>query len=199
MAPAKKQTRPKPPKAVTPNPIPTVLLRVFQLEIANQCEFGLRAAGDLFHGRDPWYAAQNLLGAVGNISKALWGPNLATRKARKPLRDSLAVTEPNVLETGNVRNHWEHFDERLDEWWRDSTQHNYVDRNIGPVPAGQMAPGSTPVDVFRNFDTATGELAFWGDTFNVPAMVRELDRLYLTAKAESAKPHSDRQPPGAQA
>ena len=193
----RKGPTPKKSKANTPNPIPLMLLRVFQGQIASQCEFALKAAEDLLNLQDPWYAAQNLLGAVGNISKALWGVNPTAEKAREPLRDSLGVTEDCVLRVRNVRNHWEHLDERLDEWWRDSVTHNYIDRNIAPGPViGTMigGPGAAAInqlDVFRNFNSAAGELTFWGDTFDVPAIVEELQRLYPMAKAESDKPHWD--------
>ena len=195
MAAAKKRSTSKKGKAATPSPIPIRLLRLFQEQIAHQCGFALRAADDLINQRDTWYSAQNLLVAVGNISKALWGTNTTTEILRKPLRDSLGVGEESALKVRDIRNHWEHFDERLDEWWRDSPAHFYIDRNIGsgPIIGGLVGgPGVAtikPLDVFSNYDSAAGELTFWGDTFSVPAIVAELEHLHLVAKAESDKPH----------
>ncbi len=186
-----------PTKRAAP-PIPAMglmLLRVFQRQIADQCEFALTAADDMTAMRNPWYAAQNLLAAVANISKALWGQTSTHEKHRKPLRDSLGVIEPSALRVRTMRNHWEHFDERLDEWWRDSPTHYIIDSNIAPGPmiggmiGGPGAASINQLDVFRNFNSATGELTFWGDTFSVPAIVQELQRLYPVAKAEGDKPH----------
>jgi hypothetical protein len=56
-----------------------MLLRVFQRQVAFQCEAVIFAAEDLQQALSigassrAWVAIENLLGAAANLSKALWG------------------------------------------------------------------------------------------------------------------------------
>lgn len=100
-----------------------LLLRTFQNQVKIQCEFVLRAAVSVDeavrNGNTPeaFYGIQNLLNAAANIRKALWGSNQKIAADRKPLRDSLNTDERSVLFTKTIiRNHNEHFDERIDRW-----------------------------------------------------------------------------------
>jgi len=81
-----------------------------------------------------------------------------------------------------MRNHFEHFDERLDRWWEQSSHHGYVDRNIGMVTAG-----IEEINVFRNYFPETGELVFWGDKFNLKAIHDVLFDLYPRLQEEVQK------------
>jgi hypothetical protein len=179
-----------------------MLLRIFQSQVRDQCMFllmsaeaankamqNLGAAGpriapdasDLL-----WFSLQNLLTAAANISKALWGSGGKSAEARRALRESLGVPDDSPLRETILRNHYEHFDERLDKWWQESTNHNYADRNIGPPT---MIGGIQSTDNFRTFDPATNIAAFWGDEFNTLALVEAANELYPVAHREASKPH----------
>ena len=54
---------------------------------------------------------------------------------RKELRESVEVTDKSQLHNVGMRNNFEHFDERLDRWWNDSSRHNYTDLNVMPRAA----------------------------------------------------------------
>jgi len=71
------------------------------------------ATGDHTHA---WIAIQNILGAAANISKALWGAGGRHSEEREPLRASLQVDDTSPLRDVATRNHFEHYDERLDKW-----------------------------------------------------------------------------------
>ena len=58
-----------------------------------------------------------------------------------------------------MRNNFEHFDERLDRWWKQSARHNNVDMNIGPKDT--MIKGVDDIDMFRQFDPGTADITFW--------------------------------------
>jgi len=58
-----------------------------------------------------------------------------------------------------MRNSFEHFDERLDDWYATSTGRNHLDYMIG---APSMISGMADTDMFRVFDPSTAELVFWG-------------------------------------
>jgi hypothetical protein len=173
----------------------TFLLRTFQRQVELQCRFMLAAADELntaLAGRSKiehvFYALQNLLNASANISKALWGARGKLAKERKPLRDSIGIADDSPLRDVNMRNNFEHFDERLDRWWAQSEQHNFVDMSVGPP---NMIMGTDDLDRFRMFDPATGNMTFWGEQFNIQAIVNEVNRIFPTLHLEASKPHWD--------
>jgi len=169
------------------------LLRAFQSQIEEQCRFGLIAFDDaktMPPGTQFWYGMQNLLVAAGNLSKAFWGQGGRLAKNREPLRASLQVEDSSPLRETTMRNHWEHFDERLDVWDATSTMHNYLDHNVGPMHLYAQEMGGMPdeIDVFRHFDDTTGVLQFWGDQFALIPIVDEMARIFPIAQAEASKP-----------
>jgi hypothetical protein len=169
-----------------------ILLRTFQHQIKVQCEFVLQAATSVDeairnnNGSAAFYGIQNLLNAAANIRKALWGSNEKIAADRKPLRDSLKTDEHSVLFTRTIiRNHNEHFDERLDRWWLESKQKNFLDMITGPR---NRIAGFEEIDRFRWYDPITGDVLFWGDAFNLRELVDEIKRLYPLAAQEASKP-----------
>ena len=86
-----------------------------------------------------------------------------------------------------MRNHFEHFDERLDKWWLKSKRHNYADLNIGPK--GHSIAGLETVELFRLFDPTTTDIIFWGEEFNVGDIAREVRRILPIVMEEAGKPH----------
>jgi hypothetical protein len=165
-----------------------LLVYVFQLQVLSQCNFFLIAAQDYDAWRarseltastdlgPVWFGIQSMVTAAANISKALWGQGGKLAEQRKVLRDSIGVDESSPLNDLRMRNHFEHFDERLDRWWQESERHNYSDANVGPAAVVETIPGDG-IDVFRRFDPETGELRFWGDTVDLSAIPAEVRRI----------------------
>lgn len=172
-----------------------MLLRVFQRQVEFQLGALLNANGRLVSAlaQDDmppvWYAVEGLLTAAANASKALWGQGQAANDARRPLRESLGVADDSPLSARRMRNHFEHFDERLDEWWVKSPAHNIADMNL--MPSGAIV-GLDQLGMFRQLDPQTLELIFWGDTFNIPEIVGEALRILPIASREASKPHWER-------
>lgn len=171
-----------------------MLLRTFQNQVLLECKFALLAADDLSEAVNQhdttriFYAIQNFLNAVGNISKALWGQTGSRDKERRALRDSIGISDDSVLQHVNMRDNYEHFDERIDRWWQQSSRHNYADLNIG-TPS--MISSLEETDMFRTFDPQTGDVIFWGQSFNVPVLIDEITRILPTVAAEAGKPYSE--------
>jgi hypothetical protein len=181
----------------------SMLLRLFQEQVRGQCAAVIaadRTLTDALTGLkqgDPdqrnqamdtvWSAIQDVLTASANISKALWGSKGKKAVEREPLRASLGVSDPSVLQGVDMRNNFEHFDERIMDWWVDDPAHVYIDRNLGSMrwDDGTISAKRT----FRNYDPATGTLIFWGDTFDVHAIVEAASTLLITASREAQKPH----------
>ncbi len=159
-------------------------LRVFQQQVYLQCQFIMQSAQLLSDTDQTWFALQSLLNAAGNVSKALWGQGGKFSDQRRPLRESIGVDDSSPLKIVGMRNDWEHFDERIDEWWEVSENHNYIDRNIG---IGDV--GAKPIDTFRNWNPGRQELVFWGKAVNIRAIIEEVERIMPKLKIETSKPH----------
>jgi hypothetical protein len=133
-----------------------------------------------------WAPMQSFLTAVANISKALWGQSGRHATKRAALRASLGVTDPSPLAVTSMRNNFDHFDDRLDTWWTKSVSKNSVDFFVGDVASAIV--GVSTDEMFRSYDPATGDLVFWGDRYNIPTVVAEIERLMDAANREASKP-----------
>jgi hypothetical protein len=171
-----------------------MLLRLFQGQIKFQCDCAMIATSDLESALTKndvtatFSAIQALLGAAANISKALWGlrKTKSALAARLPLRASLQVLDNSPLNPRTMRDNYEHFDERLDKWWKDSKHHNIADMHLMPRAAIQ---GFENIERFRAFDPQTGDLTFWGDDLNLNEIITEIRRIHPIVIEESNKPH----------
>jgi hypothetical protein len=132
-----------------------------------------------------WASVQNCLTAVANISKACWGEDGKYRKERKPLRKSLGIKKDNPLKPLSKRNHFENFDEHVDQWFAASANRIHVDRIIGPA---SLIGGVSRIDMFRVFDPTTAEVVLWGQRYRMRAIMDEVRRLYPLARAQGDRP-----------
>jgi len=168
-----------------------MVLKIFQREVERQCKFAIIAVEQIKAGlanNDSdlvWYALQNLLVAIGNISKIFWPINRKYRKRGEELRRSLGIKDDSPLRPRKFRNHFEHFDERLEDWATSSKRHNFIDSNIGP---SNMIVGADPEDFLRNFDPTTWTLTFRGDKYELKPIIEIIYDLYPRVSAEANKP-----------
>lgn len=153
---------------------------VFVREVERQARFGLMAVADLnaalqAQGTDRvWCSIQNLLIAAGNVSKLLW-PAKTFEERGKALRQALSVSDDSPLAPRTFRNHFEHFDERLEEWAAAVGARNFVDSNIGPTG---MIAGPDPASFFRNLDTALMAVTFRGDSYLLRPIASALEEIH---------------------
>jgi len=170
-----------------------LLLRAHQIQIKHQCHAALNAseqANAALRARDQelfWASIQNFLTAMANISKACWGQRGRLSAERADLRNSLSIADDSPLASTDLRNHLEHYDERLDRWYRESVRRNYVDFVIGP--RARTLAGIDERDIFRFFDPETNEVIFWGEHYALQPLVDEIVRLLPIVTVESSKPH----------
>ena len=169
----------------------TMVLRIFQREVERQCKFALIAAEDLDKALRAqnadlvWFSIQALLVAAGDISKLLWPPNPRLSERGAELRASLSVSDDSPLQPRTFRNHWEHFDERLEMWATSSERHIFADSNIGPQ---NMISGLDPGDYLRNFDPENWIITFRGDKYELRPIVDAVVGLWKKSKIEAQKP-----------
>lgn len=109
-------------------------LQLFQSEVERQRDFAILALEDMEEakansdGKLFWYSVQNLLVAIGRISRLLWPPDSDRAEQRAELRESLGVDEDLPLNALTFVEHFEYFDERLGEWYESSENLRYFCR-----------------------------------------------------------------------
>jgi hypothetical protein len=151
------------------------LLNLLMSEIQRQCTFALVAYEDMKTSMKLmapgnkeqldrfWHAVPSFLIAVANISKILWpsnqkyeghSPDLSTREE---IRRLLHIDDSSVLKSPEFRNHFEHYDTRIEEWVRNMKDGLIVDSNVVP---SYLIAGYSKESIMRNFDPDTYELIF---------------------------------------
>lgn len=106
-------------------------------EIKTQCKFfnmaleNIRICLDNF-SRENWdllfYSLQNLLVSAALISKILWPIYDKYKNRGVELRKLLDIDNDSILKCRKVRDHFEHYDERIDQW--KATGGRYEDLSI---------------------------------------------------------------------
>lgn len=175
------------------------------LNRTNQCLFQLSAENTLSEETRQqteqneyqlWFAIQSFLISAANISKLLWGTKAGTnaetwakrKRERLQLRTSLGVADNSILKLSpEFRHHYEHFDERIEDWaQRSSACHVLVDDLIGSTAA---IGGLDSEDFMRSYDPATHRLSFRGETFEIVPVVEAINELLPIVIEVASKPH----------
>ena len=81
--------------------------------------------------------------------------------------------------------HFEHFDERLEEWYESSENLRYFDSYTEPL---DVLAETSPLDRFRGFDTEKNALIFHGDLYYLEPVIEAIERLRQKAETEAQKP-----------
>jgi hypothetical protein len=98
------------------------------------------------------------------------------------LRDSIGVTNDSPLRDPDLRNDWEHLDQRIEEWSAEGGPGGYVGRNIGRIETGD------PKRRFGHDDPDTGEVTFWQHSASVPALIEEAQNIRRRLEVAVATP-----------
>lgn len=156
---------------------------IFVREIDLQCGFGLKAAagiGDGLRSRDieaVFLACQELLDAAGCVSRIFWPSSDQSASRGDELQKLLGVASNSPLSSRAFRNHFEHFDERIEEWASSTSRHNFVDTGIFTPGA---VVGIDLGDTLRVLDPSTLRLTFRGEAFELRPLVSEIQRLRVS-------------------
>jgi hypothetical protein len=103
------------------------------------------------------------------------------------LKELLGIeTGAHLLRSRKLRNHLEHFDERLDDWSIASEDHDFVKEHIGPE--SQIAH-LAPKDRLRSFDPALAVFCFRGERFELGPLTKEISALKERAATTCFKLH----------
>jgi len=129
----------------------------------------------------------SLMTHASNVSKLFWpatpqrrsnesDTDFHSRCATMPkiarateLRNLLGLPEDgHALKSRKLRDHLEHFDERLDHWQTNSAKKNYFHDSIG---SREHLAGFEDVDIMRWFDPAKKRMLFRGESFDIQELV----------------------------
>jgi hypothetical protein len=159
-----------------------------------------------FHTAEVFRGLHSFLAHTSNMSRLLWPPVPGRRKqeseahfqarlAKFPrvsraneLRLLLGLgPDEHPLRSRQLRDHLEHFDERLDEWAATSSDHDFVLEHIGPeTEIGHLAPG----DRVRSFDPDLVVFCLRGERFDVGSLVRDIRQLKERAAGVAFRLHN---------
>ncbi|WP_313927525.1 hypothetical protein [Pseudoxanthomonas sp.] len=127
--------------------------------------------------RDLFRPATELICQAAMISKLLWPPgnknasSMARARARgEHLRKIIGVDDTHPVRSRTLRDHFEHYDERLDSWAESSRNHNIIKRFVGPrgaIAGDAISDG----DIIEHYDPSTKILSFRGESFDIQALV----------------------------
>lgn len=143
-------------------------------EIVTQSKFAESAACRLAESSDPievWGSIQSILGAAGNVSKILWPVRKQHKERGKQLRDLIGVDDDNLLSDRTFRNHFEHYDERVEEWFDGNDSAVYSDWRIDAFEGGLL---TLPRLFHRSYNPVSQVLSFRGESIDLAAVLAEL-------------------------
>ena len=175
----------------------------FIQDLAEQCMFVRMAKIDLKKcltsnnsGLDrPYYFLQTLVIALGNISKILW-PRKRYERRGVELRTFLEIKDDSALKSRDLRNLFEHFDEKADDWFGAEDRQRFSDRNVGSME-GAIIPSEQ--DRLRTFDPEAWTLTCLGKKFELGPAIQEAYKLYEAIQEKTGQPGKKIQPlPGEQ-
>jgi hypothetical protein len=137
-----------------------------------------------------WYSAEAFLKAAGNLSKVFWPPQprnsrkLAsiTKERGQHLRRILGISEESPLKNRALRDHFEHYDERIDEWF-EGGKGDVIDSQLWERQHLAKRKG-----YFRNFDPEEWVLFFVGDELEIRPVIKAVEEL----QRKVSTPLSDR-------
>jgi hypothetical protein len=128
-----------------------------------------------------WKSIQDILLGAANLSKLLWGSFSSGQKRKRAaeraeIRTKLDVDDSSPLYDMTMRNHFEHFDERLED---EMPVNKFRIRYVGS-PEDAKRDGYR---VFQQFDPATGIVRFWDHSVELEPLLIEIARIKENALA----------------
>jgi hypothetical protein len=147
---------------------------VMQTKIAKRAAERLQAATGHSDHVEVWGAIQSILIAAGNVSKILWPSRKLSAMRGERLRTVLNVDNRNLLSDRKFRNHFEHYDARIEEWFEKNHSAVYVDPGIDSF---ESIWGSNPVNRHRFYNPSTQTLTFRGESVDLGALLHALEEI----------------------
>ena len=155
---------------------------VFISEIALQAKIAQRAFErlELASGNsdrvEVWCSIQSILVATANVSKILW-PDKKYEIRGEKLRQLLRIEKGNPLSNRKFRNHFEHYDERIEDWFENHSSNVYSDLAMNP-----SLRGSLPDRDHRGYNSFNNTLVFRGEVLDLNEILKALEEILKNCK-----------------
>ncbi|WDF78946.1 hypothetical protein PQ469_02870 [Mucilaginibacter sp. KACC 22773] len=155
-----------------------------QSKIAQRAAERLQATHDNFDHVETWCSIQSILVAAGNVSKILW-PKQKYKIRGEKLRRLLKVENDNPLSNRKFRNNFfEHYDERVEEYFQGNSQGVYIDLAMNPSLRSGIF-NDPPLNTHRGYNSFNNSLVFRNETLYLDEIFEALDDLL-----DNCKPYS---------
>jgi hypothetical protein len=152
---------------------------VLQSKIAQMAANRLPGPHDHSNQIEAWWVIQSILVAAGNVSKILWPQRKEYTARGEELRKLLAVAENNLLSDRKFRNHFEHYDERIEDWFKEQSSAVYTDLAIDPI---EWFWGRDLDTRHRVYNPLTKTLIFRRESFDLDSVLNELEEILLKCR-----------------
>ena len=145
-----------------------------------------------FYHSEVFRQIHSLLTHASNISIMFWPPSPKQKQNEtdqdfedrllkidkvvrgRVLKVEYGLDDSNPLKNRTLRDHLEHYDERLDHWRNNSVNRNIVSDTIGP-PNAIVGPAET--DMMRWFDPTRNVFKFRGEEYDLQGIAASIDQL----------------------
>lgn len=163
---------------------------ILQIKIAKRASERLQIANDNLDSIEVWGAIQSILVATGNVSKILW-PAKINENRGKMLRQMLDVKENNLLSAREFRNHFEHYDSRLEEFFKKQGDGGIHYEDLAMNPSMRvMGLGMDAVtememaiaNVHRGYNAFNNTLIYRGDILGIDKLMDALEDIHDACK-----------------
>ncbi|TGV17062.1 hypothetical protein E5N72_17675 [Pseudoalteromonas sp. MEBiC 03607] len=150
-----------------------------------------------FYHSEVFRQIHSLLTHASNVSRMFWPPiprqkqnetdqNYENRILTidkvvrgRALKGEYGLDDNNPLKNRKLRDHLEHYDERLDHWRNNSINRNIVSDTIGP-PNAIVGPAES--DMMRWFDPTRNVFKFRGEEYDLQSITTSIDQLLLRSR-----------------
>ena len=147
---------------------------VLQSKIARRAAERLEGSGN--DRVETWSSIQSILVATANVSKILW-PTIKYKARGERLRQMLRVDDSNILSSRKFRNYFEHYDEQIDDWFRNQSSAVYTDLAMNPYLRGPFASKD-----HRGYDSVNNTLIFRGESLDLGEVLMALEDILNNCK-----------------
>lgn len=138
----------------------------------------------------------SLLTHASNVSRMFWPPMPKQKKNEtdenfekrllsidkvvrgRVLKTTFEIDDSNPLKNRALRDHLEHYDERVDHWRNNSTHKNIVSDTIGPA---NTIVGPEATDIMRWFDPTRNIFMFRGEEYDIQSIATATDNILSIA------------------
>ena len=146
---------------------------VLQSKIAQKAAERLQATHNNFDPVEVWCSIQSILVAAGNVSKILWPIKKEHKVRGEKLRQLLKLENDNILSDRKFRNYFEHYDERIEDWFKNQPSAVYRDAAMNPTLTGFMSSS-----VNRGYNSFNNTLVFRGETLDLNEVLKALEVVF---------------------